>query len=167
MTPDQTHTMKSRSGDRLRQVAVREPRMPRFARSPNRRYEHSTPRSGCDPRSWLIENHEGRLGYQTGRGQRSVVVLFAVSDDQILLRLPDYNDIVHYAPGERVTLEVDGPQTSPDHPVTVCVTGTAQLLDADQLPIPSEDLFEESWPPGIATYVIGLPMEFVRLVEVS
>ncbi len=64
-----------------------------------------------DPWAWLTEHHEGRLDYETGRGFRSVVVLYAIADGQILFRLPDYNDIVHYAPGERVTLEVDGAVT--------------------------------------------------------
>ena len=73
--------------------------------------------------AWLCSHHEGRLGYQTGKGPRSVVVSYAVAGDQILVRLPDYNDIVHYAPGSEVSLDVDG--TPAAHRETVVVTGRA------------------------------------------
>ena len=59
-------------------------------------------------KAWICSHHEGRFGYQSGRGHRSVVVSYAVAGDQILVRLPDYNDIVHYAPGSEVSLDVDG-----------------------------------------------------------
>ena len=82
-----------------------------------------------DPWALLTEHREGRLDYETGRGFRSVVVLYAIADGQILFRLPDYNDIVHYAPGEQVTLEVDAEVTPSGDCTTVIVTGTAQLMD--------------------------------------
>ena len=50
--------------------------------------------SAHECKAWLCSHHEGRLGYQSGRGHRSVVVSYAIADDQILVRLPDYNDIV-------------------------------------------------------------------------
>ena len=77
-------------------------------------------------RALLWSHHEGRLGYQSGKGPRSVVVSYAVAEDQILVRLPDYNDIVHYAPGSEVSLDVDG-GTPAAHRETVVVTGKAAL----------------------------------------
>ena len=118
-----------------------------------------------DPTTWLTTQHEGRLDYQTGRGFRSVVVMYAVAGDQILFRVPDYNDIAHFASGEQVTLEVDAPQSTPQHPLTLCVTGRARLLRADQLPVPPDQLFQEPWPAGVATSIIGFPMEIVWVVD--
>ena len=120
-----------------------------------------------DPRAWLRDHREGRLGYQTGRGPRAVVVLYAVADGQILMRLPDYNDIVHYAPGAQVTLEVAGAVTSTGDLGTVTVTGTAQLVGTEQIHIESDAVFAEPWPAGVTTSIIGLPIEDVRLDKPS
>lgn len=118
-----------------------------------------------DPWSWLTAHHQGRLDYETGRGCRSVAVLYAVADGQILFRLPDYNEIVHYAPGEQVTLEVDGARVVSDHPLTMNVTGTAALLESGQISVSCEDLFEESWPAEMSTRIIGLPLTTVQWVD--
>jgi hypothetical protein len=116
-----------------------------------------------DPRAWLRDHREGRLGYQTGRGPRAVVVLYAVAEGQILMRLPDYNDIVHYAPGAQVTLEVAGAVTPTGDRGTVTVTGTAQLVGSEQIQLESDAVFVEPWPAGVRTSIIGLPIEDVRL----
>ena len=97
--------------------------MPTFGghASPGERLRRLSPHE-C--KAWLCSHHEGRFGYQSGRGHRSVVVSYAVAGDQILVRLPDYNDIVHYAPGAEVSLDVDGvlpppiakPSSSPVQP---------------------------------------------------
>jgi hypothetical protein len=118
-----------------------------------------------DPRTWLRDHREGRLGYETGRGPRAVVVLYAVAHGEILMRLPDYNDIVHYAPGEQVTLEVPGPVTPAGDLATVTVTGTAHLVGSEQIGIECDAVFTEPWPAGVSTTIIGLPMEDVRLDE--
>jgi hypothetical protein len=103
------------------------------------------------------------LGYQTGRGPRAVVVLYAVAADQILMRLPDYNDIVHYAPGEQVTLEVAGAVTPTGDLGTVTVTGRAQILGSGQVDIESDAVFVEPWPEGVSTSIIGIRIDDVRL----
>src|SRR5687768_92399 len=63
-------------------------------------------------RNWRSSHREGRLGYVTGRGPRAVVVNYAMTDEQIVLRLPDYSEIAQYSLGEEVTLEVDGQEPS-------------------------------------------------------
>ena len=93
-------------------------------------------------KAWLCSHHEGRLGYQSGKGPRSVVVSYAVAEDQILVRLPDYNDIVHYAPGSEVSLDVDG-GTPAAHRETVVVTGRAALAGTGQKPLIDQTAFEE------------------------
>jgi hypothetical protein len=91
-----------------------------------------------------------------------VVVLYAVADGRILMRLPDYNDIVHYAPGAQVTLEVAGAVTPTGDLGTMTVTGTAQLVGSE-LDMENEAVFVEPWPAGVSTSIIGLPIDDVRL----
>jgi hypothetical protein len=126
--------------------------------SPSRRL------SSGECRDWLVSHREGRLGYLTGRGPRSVVVNYAIADEHIMFRLPDYNDIVHYAPGERVTLEVDGVHAPVGDFETVMVTGEARLAGQHTPAVP-ESQFEEQWPAGVSTTVICLPMTEVKGFE--
>ena len=137
--------------------------MPTFGghMSPGERLRKLSPHE-C--KAWICSHHEGRLGYQSGRGHRWVVVSYAVAGDQILVRLPDYNDIVHYAPGERVTLEVDGAITPSGDSATVIVTGTARLMEIEQIDVSVDAVFEEPWPPEVRTSIIGLPTKDVLLV---
>jgi hypothetical protein len=129
--------------------------------------ERSLTMSEC--RRWLHQHGEGRLGYLSGRGPRSVVVSYAVADDQILMQVPDYNDIAQYAPGAEVTLAVDGEVegTSADEPAIdeVSVTGTAAHADQTHRPPADAVRFDESWPIGIKTCVVSLPLTQVDGVE--
>jgi nitroimidazol reductase NimA-like FMN-containing flavoprotein (pyridoxamine 5'-phosphate oxidase superfamily) len=116
------------------------------------------PLSAGECRDWLTSHREGRLAYPTGRGPRSVVVSYAVTERHIMFRLPDYNDIVHYAPGERVTLEVEGVHAPVQAFESVSVTGEAQLAPGDDPTMLQEAHFEEQWPAGVCTSVICLPI---------
>jgi hypothetical protein len=116
-------------------------------------------------RAWLCSHHEGRLGYRSGKGPRSVVVSYAVAEDQILLRLPDYNDIVHYAPGSEVSLDVDG-GTPAAHRETVVVTGKAALAGNRQGPLIDRTAFLEEWPPDVQTSVICVPVTAIEGFEI-
>ncbi len=122
---------------------------------------HRRALSAPECRSWLSHHREGRLGYLSGRGPRSVVVSYALSGDQIMVRVPDYNDIVHYAPGAEVTLEVDGPTDSIRE--TVSVTGTAALA-GPQARV-GDGALEDVWPDGIQTSVVCVPMTRVQGFE--
>lgn len=119
-------------------------------------------RTECN--EWLTNHHEGRLRYTSGRGPRSVVVSYSMAQEHIVVRLPDYNDIVHYAPGAEVTLDVDDDQR--DTVIgseTVSVSGKAAL--ADGLPDLHGVEFSESWPEGVGTAVVCLPLTDVRGFE--
>jgi len=129
--------------------------------SPGERLRRLSPHE-C--KAWVCSHHEGRLGYQSGRGHRSVVVFYAVTDDQILVRLPDYNDIVHYAPGAEISLDVDG-GTPAAHRETVTVTGTAELAENAHRPLIDQAAFEEDWPPDVRTSIICLPLDAVEGFE--
>jgi hypothetical protein len=129
--------------------------------SPGERLRRLSPHE-C--KAWVCSHHEGRLGYQSGRGHRSVVVFYAVAGDQILVRLPDYNDIVRYAPGAEISLAVDG-GTPAAHRETVTVTGTAELAANTHRPLIDQAAFEEDWPSDVRTSVICLPLSTVEGFE--
>ena len=120
--------------------------------------------SSHECKAWLASHHEGRLGYQSGRGPRSVVVSYAVADDKILVRLPDYNEIVRYAPGAEVSLDVEG-GTPAAHREAVTVTGTAELAENAHRPLIDKAAFEEDWPPDVRTSIICLPINAMEGFE--
>jgi hypothetical protein len=111
-------------------------------------------------RIWLDHHSEGQLGYIGGRGPRSVVVSYAVTDDQILFLIPAYNEIMQYVPGKQVTFQVAGESSgpAPRYYDTVSVTGTANLPRLEQAPIVRRTNFVEFWPSDVTTSVICLPM---------
>jgi hypothetical protein len=80
------------------------------------------------------------------------VVRYAVEADAVLVRVPTYNDLLQYAPGEPVTLEVEQ-RCAPDEFETVTVSGTARLLE------PSVRVLAEDWPRGLPTDVIAVPIQ--------
>jgi hypothetical protein len=92
------------------------------------------------------------------------VVSYAVAEDQIMVRLPDYNDIVHYAPGSEVRLDVDG-GTPAAHRETVVVTGRAALAGNGQERLIDQTAFQEEWPPGVPTSVICVPLTAIEGFE--
>ena len=111
-------------------------------------------------RTWLDQHSEGELGYIGGRGARSVVVSYAVTDDQILFLVPAYNEITQYVPGQQVTFQVAGESSgpAPRYYDTVNVTGTANPPRLAQALIVRRTNFLELWPPDVTTSVICLPM---------
>jgi hypothetical protein len=92
------------------------------------------------------------------------VVSYAVAGDQILVRVPDYNDIARYAPGAEISLAVDG-GTPAAHRETVTVTGTAELAENDHRPLIDQAAFEEDWPSDVRTSIICLPLNAVEGFE--
>lgn len=117
--------------------------------------------SSGECRTWLSRHHEGRIDYRTGRGARSLVVRYAVQADAVLVRVPTYNDLLQYAPGESVTLEVEE-RCAPDTFETVTVTGMASLLDT------RVGALAEDWPKDLPTDVIRVPIQRIDgFVEAS
>jgi len=116
--------------------------------------------SPSECRRWLDNHQEGRLAYGSGRGPRSVVVSYTVAEEQIVVRLPDYHEIVHYAPGAVVTFEVEDLTGTVPGLETVSVSGTAALVCGDERL--TDVSFVESWPAGVSTSVVRLPMTAVE-----
>lgn len=107
--------------------------------------------------SWVASHDEGRLGYVGGRGPRRVVTRYVLSGDWITLRVPDYNDIAHYVPGELVSLVVEGPTAAVDGYESVQVSGRARLVDPDATSARDERHLDH-WPPDVATKLIRVPL---------
>ena len=104
----------------------------------------------------LVSNHdEGRLGYQTGRGPRAVAVSYAVADDQLVSRVPEYNEICQYAPGRQITLRVSALTT--DTFTEVVVAGIGHLAE-DQARIAETTNLPEHWPTGVSTHLVCLDL---------
>ena len=105
-----------------------------------------------EDRRRLSRHREGQLHYQTGRGPRCLAVTYAVAGDYVLLRLPEYNDLGHYAPGRPVVLEV----FEPDH--SLQVEGVAQVAGPQHQALIERTRFPEAVPAGVASRVICLPL---------
>jgi len=138
---------------------------PASTASPGRHLDEQHRLTASECRRWVEQHHEGRLGYLSGRGPRSVVVSYTVVGDQIRVRVPDYNDIAQYAPGARVTLAVDGEAEHTSAVEEVSVTGTAGQGDGNDRAPGNTAPFDESWPAAIKTSVVTLQlteMEGVR-----
>jgi hypothetical protein len=88
-----------------------------------------------------------------------VVVRYAVTDDQVVFWLTEYNEICQYAPGRQITLNVSSVRAGTRTEVVVTGVGFAPEHDADLLS--AVDLVEE-WPPGIATHLICLDLAVVE-----
>ncbi|HEY5787615.1 MAG TPA: pyridoxamine 5'-phosphate oxidase family protein [Microlunatus sp.] len=117
--------------------------------------------SSAECRAWLGQRSQGRLGHLTGRGPRSTVVGYAVADDQIVFRLPEYNEICQYAPGRPITLSVSRAAASTHARTEVVVTGVGLV------PEHQENLGEavdhlEVWPPSVSTHLICLDLTQVE-----
>ena len=106
-------------------------------------------------RSWISNHDEGRLGYQTGRGPRAVVVSYAVTDDQVVSRLPEYNEICQYAPGRPITLRVSA--LTADTFTEVVVAGIGHLAEDRPRIAETVDL-PEHWPAGVSTHLVCLDL---------
>lgn len=109
--------------------------------------------------SWLAGHSEGRLVYTGGRGRRGVVVRYALAGDRVTLRLPDYNDIVHYAPGEQVSLLVEGrPPSGDGQVVIISIAARPEVCSGDLASAAEEEQLDETWPASVLTTLLRLPL---------
>jgi hypothetical protein len=118
----------------------------------------------ADELAWLASQHEGRLGYLSGRGQRSVVVQFAVTDNRVVIRLPEYHEAIGYASDQPVCLCVDGTSGPASHSASLEVRGRARRVDDPFDAADASDDQSESWPLGIHIHQLLLPLTEVVLV---
>jgi len=117
--------------------------------------------TGLECRSWISDRGEGRLVHQTGRGSRAVVVSYAVTDDQVIFRFPEYNEICQYVLGRLVTLHVSGTCSHTRMRTEVAVTGVGHSGASDADLAGAVDLIER-WPSGMATHIICLDLNDIE-----
>jgi hypothetical protein len=110
--------------------------------------------------------HEGRLGYFTGGGPRSVVVLYAVCAGRLVFRLPEYSSALGYAPNQPVTMQVSARDEQGTRTGDLLVSGTASLVEDDSCAV-AEAVLDEQWPDGVVTRVLALPSTRVQLIPVG
>jgi hypothetical protein len=89
------------------------------------------------------------------------VVNYAVTDDQIVLRLPEYNEICQYALGRLVTLNVSGTCSNTWMRTEVAVTGVAHFAGREA-ELPDTVDLAEHWPSGIATHIMCLDLSDIE-----
>jgi len=107
-------------------------------------------------RTWMCDHDEGRLGYQTGRGPRAVVVRYVVIDDVVVFVLPEYNEICQYAPGRTITLTVSA-LTDNDTFTEVVVTGIGHPAENEALLAENIEP-PEHWPTSVTTHTVCLDL---------
>ena len=120
--------------------------------------------SAAECQAWLSSHDEGRLSYLSGRGPRSVVVLYELANDKFVMRLPDYHDAAHYAPGTEVRLDVEGVGNASLEAVRV--EGRAVLADPAPTAAPDgigPELRDEA--SSVAISVVCLPLSHVEGYE--
>ncbi len=113
--------------------------------------------------AWLAEQHEGRLGYLSGCGPRSVVVRFAVCGDSVVIRLPEYHQALGYASDRQVCLQVDGASGSARGRTSLEVHGKARRADGERITAGATEALGECWPDGVRTHQLVLPLTEVAL----
>ena len=119
-------------------------------------------RAECE--AWIAGHDEARLGFETGRGHRSVVVGYEVSAHEILLLLPEYHPATGYVVGAPVTLEVEGASTGGSWE-SVRASGVAYPGDPKEAR--SWHPYGASWPSGVATHAVHVPLEQVEGVLIA
>lgn len=129
------------------------------------RSDRSSPKSrrlsSAECRAWLRKRSQGRLGHLTGRGPRSTVVGYAATDDQVVFRVPEYNEICQYAPGRPITLSVDCGGAGTHSRNEVVVTGVGRTPERQEDLGEAVDLLEE-WPSSVSTHLICLDLAVIE-----
>lgn len=109
--------------------------------------------------SQLDTQREGRLGYLSGRGPRHVVLSYAVVGDELVVRVPAYNEATQYADGAAITFDVAA-RDAEDDAERIEVVGRGRLAG------PDDDvrgaLPDEHWPADLSRRLIWLQVDTVR-----
>jgi hypothetical protein len=87
-----------------------------------------------------------------------VVVNYAVHDDEIVLRVPEFNEICQYAPGCEVCLVIDEMLGADGEWVEVTASGVASVVDHCEHTSTERDDLDEVWPSGVTTSTLRVPI---------
>jgi hypothetical protein len=94
----------------------------------------------------------------TGRGPRCVAVNYAVHGDEIVLRVPEFNEICQYAPGCEVCLVIDEMVAADSEWVEVTASGVASVVDHCEHTSRERDDLDEVWPSGLTASTLRVPI---------
>jgi hypothetical protein len=89
------------------------------------------------------------------------VVGYAATDDQVVFRVPEYNEICQYAPGCPITLSVDCGGVGTHSRTEVVVTGVGHPPELEEDLAEAVDLLEE-WPSSVSTHLICLDLAVIE-----
>jgi hypothetical protein len=121
--------------------------------------EHPRNLTRAECEAWIVGHDEARLGFDTGRGHRSVVVGYAIRADEVVLLLPEYHPATGYLVDAAVTLEVEG--ASGDG-----VWESVRACGVAYLGAPAEDATAHprgaAWPAVVATHTVHVPLAEVE-----
>ncbi|SEQ81790.1 hypothetical protein [Microlunatus flavus] len=106
--------------------------------------------------SHLRRHHQGRLGYESGRGPRHVVLPYAVWDDRVVVRVPAYSEAAQHAADRVVTFDVVEP-LAPGTAGRVEVHGHARLSAPEGAVLGA--LPDEHWPADLPSRLVWLQVE--------
>jgi hypothetical protein len=109
--------------------------------------------------SWLATRREGRLCFATGRGPRSAIMIYGLTDQQMVFQIPEFSEVLQHSHGRRITFTVESAPPAPRHGHRVTVSGVAYRADlSDQQDLIDSVDLPEQWPAGITTRVMCLDL---------
>jgi hypothetical protein len=88
-----------------------------------------------------------------------VVVNYAVHEDEITIRVPEFNEICQYAPGCEVCLVIDEMRDSDGQWLEVMASGVALVVDHCEHTTRERDDLDEVWTSGVTTSTLHVPIE--------
>lgn len=117
-----------------------------------------SPRRLSEQECWsqLNVHREGRLGYLSGRGPRHVVLAYAVVGDELVVRVPAYNEATQYAGGGAITFDV-ADRDAGHEAKRIEVLGRGRLAEPeDDVP---DALPDEHWPADLPRRLLWLQVD--------
>ena len=85
-----------------------------------------------------------------------MVVNYAVHADEIVLRVPEFNEICQYAPGCEVCLVIDEMVGADSEWVEVTASGVASVVDHCEHTSRERDDLDEVWPSGVTASTVPI-----------
>lgn len=100
-------------------------------------------------RELLARKHEGRIGYDSGRGHRAVAVNYATAADSIIISAPAYSEIGRYATGTQVSFDLEELDDKAHGVWEVRVSGLAEAIADEAIHDLGVEAPPETWPVGV------------------
>jgi hypothetical protein len=86
------------------------------------------------------------------------VINYVVHDDEIVLRVPEFNEICQYAPGCEVCLVIDEMVGTDSEWIEITASGVASVVDHREHTSRERDDLDEVWPLGVTASTLRVPI---------